>query len=122
MMLARLTPFSARGAVNAPTGNSAAHRLLILAALCPEECLVYLDSVNDDIRATLSCLKALGCAWTEENGRHAAGVVCPDPAVPTKRFASSAGAAAATAAQRQSAGTRYTRKRSAIMFSGKFDV
>ncbi len=68
MMLAHLTPFSARGAVNAPTGKSAAHRLLILAALCPEECLVYLDSVNDDIRATLSCLKALGCAWTEENG------------------------------------------------------
>ncbi len=68
MMLARLTPFSARGAVNAPASKSAAHRLLILAALCPEECRVYLDSVNDDIRATLSCLKALGCAWTEENG------------------------------------------------------
>ena len=92
MMRARLTPFRARGAVDAPASKSAAHRLLILAALCPEECRVYLPqgagaekdgpsrvsgagdgikangAVNDDIRATLSCLYALGCAWTGENG------------------------------------------------------
>ncbi len=92
MMPARLKPFRARGTVDAPVSKSAAHRLLILAALCPEECRVYLprgtdpekngppgrpdvgggseknSAVSDDIRATLSCLRALGCAWTEENG------------------------------------------------------
>ena len=94
MMLARLTPFSARGAVNAPTGKSAAHRLLILAALCPEECLVYLDSVNDDIRATLSCLKALGCAWTEETGSIA---FRRSKKKPGRRFLTAARAAARSA-------------------------
>ncbi|MBR6705786.1 MAG: 3-phosphoshikimate 1-carboxyvinyltransferase [Clostridia bacterium] len=92
MMRARLKPFRARGTVDAPVSKSAAHRLLILAALCPEKCRVYLsrgtdpeksdpsrclsagedrnkiDGVSDDIRATLSCLSALGCDWTVENG------------------------------------------------------
>ncbi len=68
MMHARLAPFTARGTVDAPASKSAAHRILILAALCPETCRVILDSVNDDILATLSCLSALGCAWTEKEG------------------------------------------------------
>ncbi len=67
-MPARMTPFGARGCVDAPVSKSAAHRILILAALCGAPVRVSLDSVNDDILATLSCLRALGCSWREEDG------------------------------------------------------
>ena len=66
MMYAVLKPFRARGCVDAPGSKSAAHRLLILAALGDRPCRLLLDSVNEDILATLSCLKALGCEWTRE--------------------------------------------------------
>ena len=62
-MIARVGPFQARGRLTAPVSKSAAHRLLILAALCGRECAVLFDGTNADIDATLGCLKALGAEY-----------------------------------------------------------
>ena len=59
-MIAHVGPFRPRGRLTAPVSKSAAHRLLILAALCGRECAVLFDGTNADIDATLCCLKALG--------------------------------------------------------------
>ena len=56
----------AMGTVKAPPSKSIAHRLLISAALCDGESLLYGISDSDDMKATLSCLTALGAVFTRE--------------------------------------------------------
>ena len=48
------------GTVHAPASKSAAHRLLITAALSQRMSTVHLDTFSDDIDATIGCLTALG--------------------------------------------------------------
>ena len=62
-MTVDVSPFRARGALPSPVSKSAAHRVLILAALSGGECAVRFDGTNDDIDATLGCLAALGAVF-----------------------------------------------------------
>ena len=56
------------GQVKAPASKSAAHRLLITAALSKEPAKVYCDTMSDDITATMDCLSALGATFTAGEG------------------------------------------------------
>ncbi len=62
-MIAQVRPFQALGSLPSPVSKSAAHRVLILAALCGKACTVRFDGTNDDIDATLRCLAALGAVF-----------------------------------------------------------
>lgn len=53
-------PGSRSGAVRAPASKSAAHRLLICAALSREPSVVVCDTLSRDILATIGCLNAAG--------------------------------------------------------------
>ncbi len=63
----------ASGEINAPPSKSCAHRLLICAALAKGKSIIENIGTNDDIVATISCLKELG-AKIEIDGNKA--VVC----------------------------------------------
>ena len=54
-----ITPSTARGRITAPPSKSMAHRLLIAGARSPESEIRNL-AWSEDIKATLSCLQALG--------------------------------------------------------------
>lgn len=58
------------GKTNAPPSKSCAHRLLICAALAKGKSIIENIGTNDDIIATISCLKELG-AKIEINGNKA---------------------------------------------------
>lgn len=55
-----LVPTKLRGRVEVPASKSDAHRLLIAAALADGLCQVAVRTTNEDIEATVSCLRALG--------------------------------------------------------------
>lgn len=55
-----ITPSVASGTINAQPSKSCAHRLLICAALAKGESVIDNIGTNDDIVATISCLKELG--------------------------------------------------------------
>ncbi len=55
-----IKPSVASGTINAPPSKSCAHRLLICAALAKGESVINNIGTNDDIIATISCLKDLG--------------------------------------------------------------
>ena len=59
-MQIRITPKSLSGTVSAPVSKSAAHRLLICAALGDRPCKIRCNGTNADIEATIACLCALG--------------------------------------------------------------
>lgn len=59
-MKVKITPCKLRGEVTVPPSKSAAHRLLICAALSEEESYIKPKCTSDDIKATVSCLKSLG--------------------------------------------------------------
>ena len=59
-MKIRIEKGRAKGTVTAPPSKSMAHRLLILAGLSGESCIVHGISDSQDILATLDCLNALG--------------------------------------------------------------
>ena len=59
-MNAKILPSVAYGKINAPPSKSCAHRLLICAALAKGESVINNIGTNDDIVATISCLKELG--------------------------------------------------------------
>ena len=63
-----LLPGERCGSVRIPSSKSAAHRVLICAALGDRPVAVYLNGLSQDIQATASCLRALG-AEIEQNGR-----------------------------------------------------
>ncbi|MBR4287109.1 MAG: 3-phosphoshikimate 1-carboxyvinyltransferase [Clostridia bacterium] len=62
-----ITPSVAAGEVSAPPSKSVAHRLLICAGLSEGASVIDNIGTNDDITATISCLRALG-AEIEING------------------------------------------------------
>lgn len=55
-----ITPSVAVGNINAPPSKSCAHRLLICAALSEGKSVIKNIGTNDDIVATISCLRELG--------------------------------------------------------------
>lgn len=55
-----IKPSLASGPINAPPSKSCAHRLLICAALAKGKSIITNIGTNDDISATISCLRALG--------------------------------------------------------------
>ena len=63
-----LLPGERSGSVRIPSSKSAAHRILICAALGSRPITVQLDGLSQDILATAECLRALG-AEIEQSGR-----------------------------------------------------
>ena len=59
-------PGSLHGGVTAPPSKSHVHRLLIAAALCGEETAIHCPGENEDIAATVRCLKALHAEITRD--------------------------------------------------------
>lgn len=59
-MNVRITPSATQGTLKAIASKSAAHRLLICAAFADAETAVLCEEINDDIKATVRCLSALG--------------------------------------------------------------
>ena len=57
-----------RGSVTAPASKSMAHRMLICAALSENESTLTIDTLSDDIRATIRCLCALGANIRKREG------------------------------------------------------
>ena len=68
-MKASIRPGKATGTVTAPPSKSMAHRLLICAALADGSSRITGLDYNEDILATLDCLRALGAVCTVENDR-----------------------------------------------------
>ena len=65
-----IKPSMACGKIKAPPSKSCAHRLLICAALAKGKSVIENIGTNDDIVATISCLKELG-AKIEFDGKRA---------------------------------------------------
>ena len=65
-MKLRILPGRAHGSVAAPPSKSAAHRLLLAAALARGESRIHGISESEDMRATLGCLPALGATFSRE--------------------------------------------------------
>lgn len=59
-MKAQLSPSQLNGIVCAPPSKSCMHRALICAAASDGPTKIYCDSFSKDIKATMSCLEALG--------------------------------------------------------------
>ena len=55
-----IRPAALRGTIPAIASKSMAHRLLIMAALCPGTTDINCNATSKDIEATVSCLEALG--------------------------------------------------------------
>ena len=55
-----IRPAALRGTIPAIASKSMAHRLLIMAALCPGTTDINCNATSTDIEATVSCLEALG--------------------------------------------------------------
>ncbi len=75
-MRVEISPSVARGKVCAPPSKSAAHRMMIAAALS-EGCTVFGMESSEDIDATLSCLKTLGAKAKEKDGGVYLGALNP---------------------------------------------
>ncbi len=54
--------------IKIPASKSEVHRLLICASLADKMTKVYCDGLNDDIKATVSCLNSLGAAISFSEG------------------------------------------------------
>lgn len=65
-MRAEIKPAFPRGRVLAPPSKSMAHRLLIGAALSLGESTIHHIADSDDIRATMTCLSALGATFVKK--------------------------------------------------------
>ena len=63
-MIAEIRPGRATGTVAAPPSKSMAHRLLICAGLSGGVSHIYGVDLNEDILATMDCLRALGASCT----------------------------------------------------------
>ena len=62
-----ITPSPLSGAVSVPASKSAAHRLLIAAALADGSTRVSISAMNRDIEATAACLRAMGAGIEAED-------------------------------------------------------
>ena len=65
-MTRTVAPGPRYGTVCAPSSKSAAHRLLICAALGQSPVILTCSGISDDIAATAACLNALGAQITRE--------------------------------------------------------
>ena len=74
----------ARGRITAPASKSAAHRLLICAAMCDGFSRIYGATMSEDILATIDCLNALGAEITEKDGVLSVKGIDPTCSSPTK--------------------------------------
>ena len=63
-----IEPKSLKGEIEAIPSKSAAHRLLICAALADKPTEIYCPSLSKDIEATAQCLKALGAGIDYREG------------------------------------------------------
>ena len=61
-MKALIKPSQAHGDIVAPTSKSAAHRLLIAAALSEDKSIISGVTKSEDVLATVDCLRALGAS------------------------------------------------------------
>jgi 3-phosphoshikimate 1-carboxyvinyltransferase len=61
-------PSPLAGTVRVPASKSAAHRLLVCAALADGPTRVAISAMNRDIEATVACLRALGANIDWEGG------------------------------------------------------
>lgn len=61
-----ISPGMLRGSVKAIASKSQAHRALICAAFAERQTKLTLDETNEDIRATVDCLRSLGADIREE--------------------------------------------------------
>ena len=83
-MTVTIHPGRASGTVTAPPSKSIAHRLLICAGLSAGESFLSNISDSDDMKATISCLTALGATFHREgNGVRVRGID-PKRAAPTE--------------------------------------
>lgn len=58
----QIFPSVASGSINAPPSKSCAHRLLIASALAKGDSVIENIGTNEDIKATVDCLKKLGAS------------------------------------------------------------
>ena len=63
-----IEPGKLNGKVNINPSKSYAHRQLIAAALSHLDTVINIDSLNDDIEATIECLKCLGAEISKQKG------------------------------------------------------
>ena len=66
-MRIRIEPSHLHGMIEAPPSKSMAHRLLICGGLAEGTSVIHGISDSDDVKATLSCLSAVGAAY-QKNG------------------------------------------------------
>ena len=66
-MKVKITPSIPAGKIKAIASKSAAHRLLICAALSNTSTEIICEEINDDISATVRCLNALGAKMTRRD-------------------------------------------------------
>ncbi len=59
-MIYKVSPFSANGSVDSVPSKSFAHRIIILSCLSKGKTIVKNVGYSDDIKATCSCMQALG--------------------------------------------------------------
>ncbi len=67
-MNVQIFPSTPKGTVKAIASKSVAHRLLICAAFADGETRIRCEEINEDICATVACLKALGSLIEYEKG------------------------------------------------------
>lgn len=61
-MIVRILPRKLRGTIPAIPSKSEAHRALICAALADAPCILQMESISEDISATMRCLNAFGAS------------------------------------------------------------
>ncbi len=87
-----IMPSVASGEINAPPSKSCAHRLLICAALATGKSVIENIGTNDDIIATISCLKELGAKIEiEDNKAVVYGIENKDEKVKLNLFCNESG-------------------------------
>lgn len=59
-MNVQIIPKKLRGTVTAPASKSAAHRMLICAALGNGKSIIKINGISEDIKATINCLRSMG--------------------------------------------------------------
>ena len=67
-MKVRIRPSRLKGCVRAPASKSMAHRFLIAAALSDGVSVLRGTEINEDVQATIDCLRLLGARIEEQDG------------------------------------------------------
>lgn len=85
-MTVEIIPGKAAGTVAAPSSKSMAHRLLICAGLSQGVSTVRGIDMNEDIAATIDCLRALGASCSVSGDTVTVRGIDPRQAKPTETF------------------------------------